>query len=221
MPMRFAGYRGTCKLCGGVIVPRDPVQAPPPEQPAPPQAPPPKPQPQATPPLAAAPANPAISIDAPLPYRPELENDEAAIARVRREALIVSHNNMEPIMLHQAYAILIKHYWDYLHNGYDCLELLIQACAQQTEISSRVMESIRASSIDTLPVHRGFLYLARVRLRQGLYQKSVQLCVRAQDEGWPGKWKDIIQLCEERLDSRDYQQRMAFIMGNSGPGSNP
>ena len=75
----------------------------------------------------------------------------------------------------------------------------IEACKSQISLSTEVSKIFhRLYQNQPLPSHAGYKQLAIVLEKGKRYQKAVDLCTEAQNEGWAGDWQKRINRCREK-----------------------
>jgi hypothetical protein len=82
------------------------------------------------------------------------------------------------------------------------LEKAILACRQQIEfapIAAKAFKKDPAFKKDSLPSHKGYHQLAIILEKQNKYQEVIDLCCKAEKQGWAGDWENRIKRCEKKL----------------------
>lgn len=74
----------------------------------------------------------------------------------------------------------------------------IEACKQQIAYSPKAAKAFRKEYEDSLPSHRGYGQLAIILEKHQKYQLAIELCKRAEKQGWAGDWEKRIQRCAKK-----------------------
>lgn len=110
-------------------------------------------------------------------------------------------NDEIPIMdIHFLYGqLVIVHYSNRLIDP-KSFNKSIKACEQQIEIASQVAKAFKEELVDGfMPSHRGYKQLAIIKEKEKKYQAVIDLCTKAQKEGWRGDWEHRIERCRKKL----------------------
>lgn len=79
------------------------------------------------------------------------------------------------------------------------LALAITACEQQIALAPQAAVAFRHEWGDqSLPRHKGYEQLARLREKQGNVAEALRLSQEALDQGWDGDWKKGIERCRQK-----------------------
>ncbi|HEY5592800.1 MAG TPA: hypothetical protein VIK55_17505 [Paludibacter sp.] len=125
----------------------------------------------------------------------------------RRLAIIIlvraeeSLSDEIPLMdFHFLYHQLIKTHYSNRNNDPKSFDKSIKACEQQIEIASKVAKAFKEESKDGfMPSHTGYNQLIIVKEKEKKYQAVMDLCTKAQKEGWRGDWEHRIERCKKKL----------------------
>lgn len=81
------------------------------------------------------------------------------------------------------------------------LEKAIEACNQQIAIGERAAKAFRKEYKDSpLPSHKGYQQLAIILEKQGKFDGTIELCRKAEKQGWAGDWAKRIERCRKKAD---------------------
>jgi hypothetical protein len=81
-----------------------------------------------------------------------------------------------------------------LHNTWrdkfpDALDAAFAACYKQTRIAENVIKAWRREyPMKPLPAHAGYEQMATMLVKEGNYNRAIDVCRQARYEGWPGNW---------------------------------
>ena len=136
----------------------------------------------------------------PLPGWLNASPDDAALRRKLREKLsVVIESESDLQTQHFGYQVLIQEYYRVREADDGAFDKAIAACEAQISMSTDVAAVMRRGMFpDGLPAHHGFEQLAIVREKQRQYASAIDLCKRAQAEGWRGDWEKRIERCKRR-----------------------
>lgn len=94
-------------------------------------------------------------------------------------------------------AKLETHYKDREKSGE--LEKAVAACRAQIELAPEAAEAFKAEYAGApLPGHRGYQQLAIILEKQGSFEEAIDLCRRADRQGWAGDWDHRIARCARK-----------------------
>ncbi|WP_419147538.1 hypothetical protein [Pseudoalteromonas 'SMAR'] len=116
--------------------------------------------------------------------------------------------------LHFLYGRAVKFYYRHRKQG-DNLQRAIFYCKKQIDIAPKAILSMQADHKkmldklidwglppkDTpfyLPAHRGYYQLAIIYKKQGEWQKVIELCRQASEQGWVGDWEKRIAEAKQK-----------------------
>ena len=110
--------------------------------------------------------------------------------------------NVPVLDRHFFYQVKLElHYKDRDKAGH--LQQAIEACLKQIELAPQARQAFKekyaAFGQANLPSHRGYGQLAIVLEKQGRLRESIELCIRAESEGWAGDWQHRIDRCRKKL----------------------
>jgi tetratricopeptide (TPR) repeat protein len=81
------------------------------------------------------------------------------------------------------------------------LEKAIEACNQQIALGERAAKAFRREyEASPLPSHKGYLQLAIILEKQGKFLEAIELCRKAEEQGWAGDWKKRQERCRKKTD---------------------
>lgn len=109
-----------------------------------------------------------------------------------------------PLMdFHFLYHQLIKTHYSNRNNDQKSFDKSIKACEQQIEIASQVAKAFKEElKNDFMPFHTGYNQLVIVKEKEKKYQAVIDLCTKAQKEGWSGDWEHRIERCKRKLNDQ-------------------
>ena len=82
-----------------------------------------------------------------------------------------------------------------------CLEKAIKACKQQIALAEKAAKAFRREYKDSpLPSHKGYQQLAIILEKQGKFDETIELCRKADKQGWAGDWEKRIERCRKKAD---------------------
>lgn len=91
------------------------------------------------------------------------------------------------------------YYKDRKTPGY--LETAVEACNQQIAQSAKAAKEFRREYKDSpLPSHKGYQQLAIIFEKQGKFDETIELCRKAEKQGWAGDWEKRIERCRKKSD---------------------
>lgn len=82
------------------------------------------------------------------------------------------------------------------------LEKAILACRQQIEFAPIAANAFKRDSAfkkDPLPSHKGYQQLSIILEKQNKYQEVIDLCCKAEEQGWADDWEKRIERCEKKI----------------------
>lgn len=101
------------------------------------------------------------------------------------------------IKVHFFYGEKLKFYYknrDVIDNG---LDLAIEACKQQIEISKIASELFINDGY--IPSHIGYEKLATIYINKKHFKEAIHICEKAKSQGWVGDWDKKIERCNKKL----------------------
>ena len=78
-------------------------------------------------------------------------------------------------------------------------EFALYVCKKQINISHIASKIFKNNPNDSMPYHLGYQKLAIQKEKKKKYLEVIELCEKAQSEGWNGDWQKRIDRCKKRL----------------------
>ena len=79
-------------------------------------------------------------------------------------------------------------------------ELAKEACYKQIEIAEDAKKAFLAKYPNQeLPAHNGYYQLSIILYKEKEYQKAIEICQKALEQGWTGDWKERIERYSKKL----------------------
>lgn len=151
------------------------------------------------------------------------KTDDRHIARrilAKAEKLAISESDV--IGLHFTYSQMVQVYYKDRATDSTAFDLAVESCEKQIAIAPKVIEAFRkeeqardkllrsmlksASSSPkipfVLPSHVGFEQLVIILEKQGEYDRAIELCKLANQQGWDGDWDKRIDRCKKKLQKK-------------------
>ena len=102
--------------------------------------------------------------------------------------------------VHFLYGEKLKIYYkDRGKTGY--LQKAIEACKQQIKLAPKAASAFRAEyKHSPLPSHKGYEQLAIIFEKQKSFRAAIELCAKADKQGWAGDWQKRIERCKKKLE---------------------
>lgn len=80
-----------------------------------------------------------------------------------------------------------------------CLEKAIEASKLQIGLAEKAAKAFRSKYKDSpLPGHKGYQQLAIILEKQGQFDEAIELCRKANKQGWAGDWEKRIERCRKK-----------------------
>lgn len=127
------------------------------------------------------------------------ERHLAMIMLAKAEQLVAEGATANILDLHFLYMTEIQTNYRDRDLQPEALDAAIRACYSQIGISRKAKTEMLQKFGDFMPSHTGFKQLAIIREKQGGYDESIKLCIRAKEEGWMGDWDARIARCRTKL----------------------
>lgn len=98
---------------------------------------------------------------------------------------------------HFLYGNMIKLYYK---DRTEKMDKAIEACRKQIEMGQEAAAAFKANDrFSIVPSHPGFHQLAIVLEKRGDLEEVIELCQRADQQGWAGDWERRIERCRKKL----------------------
>lgn len=79
------------------------------------------------------------------------------------------------------------------------LDKAIEACRDQIRLAPEAADAFRAAYPNApLPGHKGYQQLAIILEKQGRFDEVIELCLRAEQQGWAGDWDGRSERCTKK-----------------------
>lgn len=130
-----------------------------------------------------------------------LKEDERPIAyKLLAKAEELSKSGARIIDVHFMYGQKLElSYKDREKPGY--LEKAIEACIQQINLAPKAADAFRTEFKDlSLPGHKGYQQLAIILEKKMMFKDAIDLCARAQEQGWAGDWEKRIERYKRKFE---------------------
>lgn len=131
------------------------------------------------------------------------ENERTIAYKILEKAETLLNHETRILDVHFLYGQKIKIlYKDRKKPGY--MERAIGACEQQIEIAIEAANAFRKEYKESsLPGHQGYEQLAIILEKQKNFEAAIELCARADKEGWAGSWQKRIERCKTKLENAE------------------
>lgn len=128
------------------------------------------------------------------------EKDRPIAYKLLEKAEKLSETEGSVLAMHFLYGQKLEiYYMDREIPGY--LEKAIEACNQQIALGTKAAEAFRREYKDApLPSHKGYQQLAIILEKQGKFNETIELCQKAEKQGWAGDWEKRIERCRKKID---------------------
>ncbi len=126
------------------------------------------------------------------------EKDRPIAYKLMRKAEELSETEGSVLDAHFLYGQKLALYYKDRENP-GCLENAIDACNQQIDLAEKAAKAFRREYKDsTLPSHKGYQQLAIILEKQGHFDETIELCLKANKQGWAGDWGKRIERCRKK-----------------------
>lgn len=110
--------------------------------------------------------------------------------------------------LHLVYQETIRLHSRWRDHFVDALNLTFGACHKQVAMAEMVANALAEQRPGKpLPMHLGFQKLVKLLEKEGSYNKAIEICKQARDQGWSGNWTYIIGSLAKKREEKDYSQK--------------
>jgi hypothetical protein len=119
----------------------------------------------------------------------EKPQDRALAGRVLAKAEERALAEGDILGLHFTYHQMIRLHYRWRDHFADALNLAFAACHKQMRLAPQALESFRKKCPhEALPIHLGYQQAATILEQQGAYTQAIEICRKAESEGWSGNW---------------------------------
>ncbi len=102
--------------------------------------------------------------------------------------------------LHFTYHQMIRLQYRWRDHCADALDLAFAACHKQMQLAPRALEAFRRKyPYEALPTHLGYQQAATILEQQEAYARAIEICRKAEAEGWSGNWSWRMQRMARKL----------------------
>lgn len=103
--------------------------------------------------------------------------------------------------LHFTLHSIVEIYYPDRDSEPNALDKAIKACEEQIGIAPQVAEEfLKEYPSQALPAHTGYNQLIIILKKQGNYEKAIELCNQAREQGWNGDWENKIEDIKKKQD---------------------
>lgn len=128
------------------------------------------------------------------------KRDRAIAIRILNKAENLISEKILDMDLHILYSHVIQIHYSNRNNDPRSFEKAIEGCEKQIKIAPRVAKIFKKESPDGfMPRHVGYQQLAIIKEKEKKYQEVIEICTKAQSEGWRGDWQKRIDHCILKL----------------------
>lgn len=108
-------------------------------------------------------------------------------------------DSTEILDIHFFYHNKIEFYYRFRDIDQESLNIAIEACKKQIEISPKAILAFRKEYRDQkFPMHTGYEQLAIILEKQERYDEAIGLCEKAKRQNWNGEWNERMARCAKK-----------------------